>query len=274
MAAQSALGQSLPAPAQMQNDIDSLVAEAVQDVTDMDQLKTELTQYLAENTKGDEEWSVAVTIPDSGAGFSLSDGEEKTAASTIKLFVVAAAMEKWDDLKKIGEDQLEHLMASCLIISDNDAATTLVSLLGDGDTTRGKQVVNDFCKAHGFNHTYLGILFTGLDPTGTYNATTVEDTVAFMTDLVNCELEGSGMMVDWMLQSERKSKIPAALPADVQTANKTGELIGIDNDVSIVYGPDRTYILAVMSDGASSEKAIDMIHRISKMTYERLNEND
>ena len=44
------------------------------------------------------------------------------------------------------------------------------------------------------------------------------------------------------------TKIPAGLPEGIESANKTGELSGIENDAAIVWGENTDYILVIMND--------------------------
>ena len=61
------------------------------------------------------------------------------------------------------------------------------------------------------------------------------------------------------------------LPGGVASANKTGELADVENDVAIVYGPSCTYILCVMSDGVAPGIAQSNIIDISSTVYYALN---
>ena len=65
----------------------------------------------------------------------------------------------------------------------------------------------------------------------------------------------------------RTSKIPGGLPAGTVTANKTGEIDGVENDVAIVFASSDTsaaidgtaapgdYVLAVMSEDVPDSAA-------------------
>ena len=72
------------------------------------------------------------------------------------------------------------------------------------------------------------------------------------------------------LQIQRTSKIPAGVPKEVKTGNKTGELDNVDNDAAIIWAPDCTYILCIMSSDAGGR--IPEIVRLSGMVYDGLNE--
>ena len=45
-------------------------------------------------------------------------------------------------------------------------------------------------------------------------------------------------MFDLLAAQTRRNKIPAQMPSDAKTANKTGELDNVENDAGIVYDVD------------------------------------
>ncbi len=47
---------------------------------------------------------------------------------------------------------------------------------------------------------------------------------------------------------ERDYKIPAGVPRDTIVANKTGETDSCQHDAAIIFGPEKDYILCVMSE--------------------------
>lgn len=267
-AAGVAMAALFPAPQVLQSEIHALVKEAAVQVELMQSLESQIDAYLNEHTRDPEAWSVSVALPDSGLQIDFGN-EPQTAASSIKLFLCAAVMEYWDTLDMDAET-LNDLVAASLIVSDNEAATALVAILGHGDIAAGKEVVNAFCKAHGYDQTYMGIIFAGLDPTGTYNATTSPDIVHFLCDLLDGTLAGSKTLLEYMALSERIEKIPAALPEGVQSANKTGELEETENDAAIVYGNDRTFVISIMSDTIFPDEAVEEIKELTAMAYRQL----
>jgi beta-lactamase class A len=59
-----------------------------------------------------------------------------------------------------------------------------------------------------------------------------------------------------------------ALSPDVPVAHKEGDVIGVSNDVGVVFGK-RPYLLVVMSSNqADSDKGFQYIAQISKMAYD------
>jgi beta-lactamase class A len=67
---------------------------------------------------------------------------------------------------------------------------------------------------------------------------------------------------------ELHDRLPALLPKGVEVAHKTGNLVGVVNDIGIVFAK-KPYILVVMSkDVVSDEESNKIIANISKKVYE------
>ncbi|KPK21219.1 MAG: hypothetical protein AMJ76_03245 [Dehalococcoidia bacterium SM23_28_1] len=80
--------------------------------------------------------------------------------------------------------------------------------------------------------------------------------------------EANREMLDLMLAQKVRDRLPALLPPGTEVANKTGNLDEATHDVGIVYDPQPTYIIAVLSDrGAESEP----IALLSRAVYDYLN---
>ena len=62
------------------------------------------------------------------------------------------------------------------------------------------------------------------------------------------------MMLALMKNSELRNKIPALLPENVTTYNKTGEIDGFEHDAAILETPKHAYVLVIfMANGDNSE---------------------
>lgn len=59
-------------------------------------------------------------------------------------------------------------------------------------------------------------------------------------------------MLALLKQQTRTTKIPVGILDEIVTGNKTGELNDTENDVAIIYGPNYTYVLSVMSTNLHS----------------------
>ncbi|MCQ2507498.1 MAG: class A beta-lactamase-related serine hydrolase [Dorea sp.] len=201
--------------------------------------------------------------------FGSYNNHKMQAASLIKVFIAGAVYENWESLIDQGseEGELESLLKSMITVSDNHAANTLISKLGHGDDSDGMKVVNAYCKDHGYKNTHLGrLLLASNDQDDNY--TSVRDCAKFLRECYHKKLEGAEAILNLMKEQERTGKIPAGVPDYIDTANKTGELSDVENDIAIVWG-DEPYILCVMTENISgSGNAIDGIIDISSEVYD------
>ena len=83
-------------------------------------------------------------------------------------------------------------------------------------------------------------------------------------------------MIGWVKRSTistqtRVARIPSDILSGLKTANKTGELTGVENDAAIVYSQHRTYILCIISPNDRSEDQIETIRHISSLIYNYIN---
>ncbi len=233
----------------------------------MNKASNTMNDYIALNRPEKQNWSVSIIDLNTGQTIGYSESENQTAASSIKLFVAGAVMEHRDKLlEKYSENQIDQLLRLSLIISDNDSATQLISMLGSGNTTKGKEIVNKYCQEHGFDSTFLGILFSGLDPSGTYNTTSAKDTARFMEEIYHHRLAGSEKILGYLADSERLAKIPSAIPEGIATANKTGELNNTQNDTAIVYAR-RPFVISILIDEAEYSRAAIDIQELTRLIY-------
>ena len=73
---------------------------------------------------------------------------------------------------------------------------------------------------------------------------------------------------------ERTAKIPAGVPSEVVTANKTGELDNVENDAAIIYGDNGAYILCViMNDLQDTARGREAIKKLSSDVYRYMEKN-
>ena len=164
--------------------------------------------------------------------------------------------------------QTEELVKDMLSVSDNTAANTLVKRLGGGNVEKGMETVNSFCTENGYMDTSMGRLMLDLDAESD-NYTSVQDCGKFLKDIYQNKLQGSQKMLEDLKAQERTSKIPAGVPSEVETANKTGELDDVENDAAIVYGDSGAYILCViMNDLQDTARGRDAIKKLSSNVYE------
>ncbi len=234
------------------------------DLGELEQEINEIIESTKEITGG--EWSVYVYIPDSRDSLSINR-KKMQAASVIKLFVMGEVYEEYDALnEKYPDEDIDELLESMITVSDNEATDWLITMLGRGDGSSGRKKVNEFCSSLGLKNTIMDRMM-GDDNIVSDNYTSTEDTAMYLDMIYNGNFKHSKDMIKLLEAQTRTMKIPAGVPAEVKTANKTGELDDCQNDAAIVYSK-RPYIICVMSDGTSGyQEPIDAIVDISTAAY-------
>lgn len=192
------------------------------------------------------------------------------SASLIKLFVAGCVYEHLDQVKaqEAYDGETEELMRIMITVSDNDAANTLTTRLGNGDAAAGRAAVNQFCQEHGYGDTYMGRMMLDFSSTED-NYTSVRDCGSFLKGIYRQELVGADAILGYMKQQERTGKIPAGVPEGVATANKTGELTDVENDAAIIFTDTGAYTICVMMSGLPDAAAArSVITQLSSVVYQ------
>ena len=252
----------------------------------MDTLEPQLTSMLSGY---DGTWSVYVKDLDTDEEIILND-TQIYSASLIKAFVMAKTYEDMDtvleheaalmktdkDSAKV-KDKVDTLLWNMITVSDNESCNELGRLQSEKhDFLDGAELVNKYLEKEGYTETtYQNTLHPSSSQKlslGGHNMTTVKDCGKLLERIYKGECvsrEASEEMLNLLSNQENTTKIPEGVPADVKTANKTGETDEDQHDIAIVYGPKTTYILCVMSE--DSANAIANIRSISKVVYNYLN---
>lgn len=233
---------------------------------DMTRIENELAEDLAVRAESGENWSAAVVNLDTEDSCAVNN-QPMQAASLIKLFIMGAVYEQYDSLTEIyGTDQIQSLLSDMITVSDNTAANTLTNYLGDGDDAAGREAVNEYCAANGYESTVMGRMLLAPADNGD-NMTSVSDCAEFLRKVYKGELPHAEEMLNFLKNQQRTHKIPSGLPEGVESANKTGELDTVENDAAIVFA-DTPYILCVMSEKLSDVgRAQNNISEISTDVY-------
>lgn len=249
----------------------------------------DLNGFLSDAEAMGELWAVSVMDLSDGTAAGIHDDISMQSASVIKVFIMAAVYDRVcypaDAESAIYapeqyEGELKELLTNMITVSDNNAANRLVELLGNGDFQAGKEVVNAFCRENGYLRTSLGRRFLEENPQDD-NYTTSGDCLKILQDIYNGNCvcaEASEKMLAMLQNQTVTTKIPSGLPEEASCANKTGEMpegygLGcIENDIAIVYGENRDYILCVLANNLQgrNEGAKERIAEISGYVYEKL----
>ena len=219
-------------------------------------------------------WSVYVCNLAKNTEGAIND-QQMQAASLIKLFIMGAVYENYDSLsQQYGSATLDSYLTPMITVSDNDAANSLVSCLGSGDSTAGMQKVNSFCQSHGYTNTSMGRLLLASNEFGD-NYTSAYDCGKFLKTIYQIDkgtstddtLAGAEYMYHLLKMQTRTNKIPAQMPEGVKVANKTGELDTVENDAGIIYDKAKGIDLVVcfmsqdLNDTAAAQNTIAQTSR-------------
>ena len=194
------------------------------------------------------------------------------AASLIKLYIMGAVYENYDSIiAQYGQTSVDSNLYSMITVSDNDAANTLVSYLGGGDSSAGMTVVNDFCSEKGYSSTHMGRLLLASNQYDD-NYTSVSDCGHFLKEVYEGSKESdvhAQAEFDLLAAQTRRNKIPAQMPAGVSIANKTGELSDVENDAGIIYNSSNDLIIVFMSENVLQPgTAQSTIASLSRQIYD------
>lgn len=194
---------------------------------------------------GNGTWSVYVCDLVNNTEGAIQDARMQ-AASLIKLYIMGAVYENYDSIiAQYGQSSVDSNLYSMITVSDNDAANTLVTYLGGGDSSAGMTVVNDFCSEKGYSSTHMGRLLLASNQYDD-NYTSVSDCGHFLKEVYEGSKESDAHAqaeFDLLAAQTRRNKIPAQMPAGVSIANKTGELSDVENDAGIIYNSSNDLII-------------------------------
>lgn len=238
-------------------------------------LEEELTS-MTEGYSGN--WSVYVKDLSNGEVININESPMESA-SLIKLFIMGAVMEQINDGILDETDTIDRLLREMITVSDNEAANELVRCLSeDHDHKDGLSILNSFAGRLGFSDTRQ---VNGLEDPGLrhnpsdINRTSARDCGELLSRIYDGTLVShlaSRKMEDLLLGQEITYKIPAALPDEAISANKTGEVSDAENDSAIIYSPGGDFVLCIMSGKwDSGNQAITHIREITKMVYNHFN---
>ena len=242
-------------------------------VTD-EALQTLLNQIQGQLPADNGSWSVFVSDLINETEGSIND-QTMQAASLIKLYIMGAIYENYDQIiGQYGKDSVDSNLHSMITVSDNDAANTLPTYLGGGNSSAGMQAVSSFCQEHGYTQTHMGrMLLASNDQDDNY--TSVNDCGHFLIEVYKEEESSYAHASDMyaLLKAQtRQNKIPAMLPDGVKTANKTGELDNVENDAGIIYDAANDLVIVFMSQNLSSAgNAQNTIASLSRTIYDYYN---
>lgn len=195
-----------------------------------------------------------------GQGLSAAHNGDRqfVTASTYKLFVafstikrVEAGQMKWDDANIAGGRNLSTCFDDMIVKSDNPCAEALIKKIG------GKALNQDIRS--------LGLSNTAFRADN--NVTTANDLAKYLTQLERGSMPIKSENRDRLLGAMKRNVYRQGVPAGASgpVADKVGFLWGLLHDATIVYSPKGTYVLVVLTDGASWGNIADLTRKIEAL---------
>ncbi len=248
-------------------------AEVTYTALDMNALRDMIQTEL---NSADGTWSVYIKDMNGNKEILINDAPMK-AASVMKLFVMGAA---FDNIKTglFEYGDIREDMYYMITESSNESANAILYALGRGSYAAGIDKVNAFTDKYGYNE--KTVEYNGFDNPdtivgGSFNVTSAHDCGMMLDAIYNgrcVSAEMSKEMLELLKAQQTDYKLAYTLPKDIVIANKSGEMDSVENDVGIVYSPERDYIICVLSnDWADNADAIEKIQDISQTAYDFFN---
>ena len=238
--------------------------------------------------RGRAKFAVYLADPADAAAPLIADNEEMRAASMIKVFILACAMEKvkagelqlaetlrLESADKVGgagviagfdagtELSVEELLQRMIAESDNTATNMLIDKLGMAE-------INRYMAAHGYEKSRLQrkMMDEAAARAGHENYTSARDLGDFFQRLYRSECVGEsydGKMREMLFAQTDSECLPRALP-QARIAHKTGELDHLYSDGGIIYGAHgRDAILVILADDIETRgRTIEMMREIAR----------
>ena len=228
-------------------------------------------------------------------GFSVNGDKKVLSASMIKLLILAELMKKIFENKfslsdtvmmanfmKIGGDgvlkelntghhfTLKELATLMIIVSDNQATNILIDFLG-------MENINQLGKELDLKETFLGRKMMDAEARKKgYDNYTCADDISLLLKLIYQEKlinkEASQLMLDILLRQQQGERLQRYLPSDIKIAHKCGDLDNLENGGGIIWLGDRAYILVVLTNGMPNLQCKQIIGKISKFVYDKMEE--
>jgi beta-lactamase class A len=163
------------------------------------------------------------------------------------------------------------LATMMVAVSDNSATNVLIDRLG-------MENVNALLDSLGLHNTKLRrkMMDVKAAAEGRENISTPQEMLTLLQNIYQEKVLNKEMTADFfkMLSTHKNSFIPRDLPADLQIANKPGELEAVRDDSGIVFLQNRPYIICVMTTylvrERDGEEAIAKISAAAYRLFDRL----
>ena len=196
-----------------------------------------------------------------GTGWQATGGANDSipSASTYKLYVMLRVFSEIDSQKMSWNSRiLDTNAATCferiIVVSSNPCAEEWLRKFG-------RSATNSFLRAKGFS---AGTVF----PDNGAARTTVADLSKFLVQLENSSLV-SGQHRTMLLEKMNRQIYRQGVPSgtDAKVYDKVGFLWDYVHDAAIVRHPKGTYVIVVMTKGASYQRIAEITKQVERILY-------
>lgn len=244
----------------------------------------QIVDAVLQDTKG--EYSVVIKNLKTGEAYYRSEDRVYHSGSLYKLWVLAAA---FNQIEKGQLKKEEELSASIKDLNNKFNISSDEAELTEGSVNL--TVADALKQMITISHNYAAFILTDKikpDNVATFlrqyqlnkstfgsdnepPSTTASDIALFLEKLYKGELaneNSTNEMIDLLRKQQLNKKLPKDLPEEVEIAHKTGELGLFSHDAGIVYSPNGTYIIVVLTKTEFPNAASDRIADISKRVFD------
>lgn len=195
----------------------------------------------------------------------ISSSSSVPSASVIKVFIMEYIYANGLNLNEsVGGKTISSLIEAMITYSDNTSTNTLIDHIG-------MNTLNSYFQSQGYNGTRLErkMLDTAAQAAGKENYTSINDVMAFLDKVYqNKNASPYSQMLSTLKKQQVKTKIPRNLPSGVVTANKTGELSNVENDIGFVFTDKGDFAIAFLCTSVSAPgNARDYISNTTLSVY-------
>lgn len=228
---------------------------------------------------------------DSGEYVNLQGEKAFSAASMIKVPILIAFFQAWDEGKLRLDERLtmteavkaggsgnmqyeavgtEYLAletaAKMIIISDNTATNMIIQRLG------GKEALNQLFAAWGLEHTRIRNPLPDLEGTNTTSAKELVELLAKLNQGGLVSDRSRDQIFRIMRETRTRTLLPQGLGEGASIAHKTGDIGSLVGDVGIIDRPSgKRYLAAIMVERPHNDRAAnELIRQFSRETYQYL----
>ena len=237
-------------------------------------LEESIENYISTIKFGD--WSVSVRNSKGTEEISINNSQQ-TSDGFLKLFIMAAT---YNEVKEgnLEEDVVTPYIERMMEADSNEATNELILLIGNQDTTRGLEIINEYIDQNGYSYTNIGSSFNLENETYSgdeSNYTSVRGVTGLLQAIYNktcVNRDYSKKMLEMINMNQTfKELIPSTIE-DGTVYNKQEELSNTLADSAIIEIGRVKYIVAIKGiDLTNKDEAREVIKSISSMIYQYYN---